>query len=258
MRRVGRHSTSNAGLVTSAVIAGVVLVAGGGAWAMASALGDDGTGDATATSATSPATSPSVKTSAGASASPSATPSTPATSAPADAAVSAAADKARAACTTQVKAAEGVATAVASSALHWRQHTEAYTAKLDGRISLATTQKRYAASKAFGLADEKAVAATTKTFMATGAACSQAATSVPDDAVITACSTRLAALNVVRTTGTKVQDEWSAHMRMMADKTHTDAGAYHQTWVKAVDGAPKSLANHAAAVAAVAKAPACA
>lgn len=221
---------------------------------MGSALGDDGSGNASPRASTSAPASPS--TSDSSSPSPSATPSSAAPSP--SATNTAAADKARSACVAQVKAAEGVAKAVAGSAVHWKQHTDAYVAKVGGRISLAETQKRYAASKAFGLADEKAVAATTKSFMATGSACSGAAKAAPGDKTVTACSTRLAALNVVRTTGTKVQNEWSAHMRMMADKSHTDAGAYHQTWVKAVSGAKSSLTAHANAAAAATKAPACA
>ena len=155
-------------------------------------------------------------------------------------------------------AAENLADAVAGSALHWSQHTDAYLAKVGGRITLAETQRRYAASKAYGLADEKAVAATTKALAATGSACARAVTAMPGDAEMGACSTRLAALLVVRTTGTQVQNEWSTHMRMMANKVHTDSGAYHQTWVKAVNGAKVSLAAQAQAAAAVAKAPVCA
>lgn len=213
---------------------------------MGSAMGDDGSDSASPRTSTSDSSSPS----------PSATTSGPAPSQGATDA--AAADKARSACVAQVKAAEGVAKAVAGSAAHWKQHTDAYVDKIDGRISLAETQKRYAASKAFGLADEKAVAATTKAYMATGTACAGAARAAPGDKTVAACSTRLVALNVVRTTGTKVQNEWSVHMRMMADKSHTDAGAYHQTWVKAVTGAKSSLTAHANAAAAATKAPACA
>lgn len=248
MAEVGRHSTSNAGLVTAAVVAGVVLVAGGGAWAMGAVLGDD----------PPPTAAPSTSTSviASSSASPSPTASTSPSPAP-SASDTAGARTARAACVAQVRAAEGIATAVAGSALHWQQHTDAYLAKTGGRITLAETQRRYAASKAYGLADEKAVAATTKAFMATGAACADAARALPGDAAITACTTRLTALGVVRTTGTQVQNEWSTHMRMMSNKAHTDAGAYHQTWVKAVAGARKSLIAHANAATAATKAPAC-
>lgn len=242
-------------MVTAAVIAGVVLVAGGGAWAMGAVLDDDATAGATtstSSSATAASTSPSAST---ASASPTSSPSESATPDATEASAEAAA--ARTACVAQVRAAEAVATAVAGSALHWQQHTDAYLAKIGGRITFAETQKRYAASKAYGLADEKSVAATTKALVATGAACSDAAKTAPGDAAIGQCSTRLAALTVVRTTGTKVQDEWSAHLRMMANKAHTDAGSYHQTWVKAVSGAKASLTAHANAAAAAAKAPAC-
>lgn len=252
MAHVGRHSTSNAGLVTAAVVAGVVLVVGGGAWAMGSVLGgDDGSAGANPSTSTSATASTPTANAAAPSTSPSTAPSPTASD-------TAAADAARTSCVAQVKAAEGIATAVASSAVHWKQHTDAYLDKVGGRISLAETQKRYAASRAYGLADEKAVAGATKTFTATGSACANAVKALPSDPDLKACSTRLAALGGVRVTGTKVQDEWSTHMRMMSNKVHTDAGAYHQTWVKAVSGAKASLGAHANAVAAVTKAPACA
>ncbi|KGN36286.1 hypothetical protein [Knoellia subterranea] len=250
---MGRHSGGHAGRITAAVIAGVILVAGGGAWAAGSILGDDGDGtsqgDTTASSTTPTASST-------ASDSTTASPSAPASASPS--ADEAAAERARASCTAQVRAAEAVATAVAGSATHWKQHTDAYLAKTSGRITLEQTKKIYADSKAFGLADEKAVAATTKAFTATGAACGDAAKVVPADAGVTACTARLKALDAVRTTGTKVQNEWSAHMRMMANKAHTDGGQYHQTWLKAVSDAQKSIPAHAKAAAAVAQAPACA
>lgn len=253
MTGVGRHSSSRAGRVTSALVAGAILVAGGGAWAAGSLLGDDGDGtsqgDTTAASTTPSAASTSSDSTA-ATASPSASASA--------AADEAAAEQARAACTAQVRAAEAVATALAGSAMHWKQHTDAYLAKTSGRITLEQTKKIYADSKAFGLADEKAVAATTKALTATGAACGDAAKVLPADAAVTACTARLKALDAVRTTGTKVQNEWSAHMRMMANKAHTDGGQYHQTWLKAVSDAQKSIPAHAKAAAAVAQAPACA
>ncbi|WP_353951344.1 hypothetical protein V6K52_17150 [Knoellia sp. S7-12] len=235
--------------MTAAVIAGVVLVTAGGTWAMGSILSDDG-----ATAKAAPSTSTSVT--ATATASPTTTPSTsPSASTPDP---SAASDEARAACVAQVGAAEKLATAVAGSALHWKQHTDAYLDRIDRRISLAETKRIYAASRAHGLADEKAVAATTKAFTATGAACVEATTVLPNDAAVGACSTRLAALDGVRTTGTTVQDQWSVHMRMMAGKAHTETGLYHERWVKAVNSSRTSLAAYAKAAAAVAKAPACA
>lgn len=241
--------------MTSAVIAGVVLVAGGGAWAMAAVLGGDespgGTAATTSAVSTPSASTPSTSTPSSASESPSATPS------PSSSATPALSDEARATCTGQVRAAEAIAAAAKNSAAHWKSHTDAYLQKKAGRFSLAQTTAQYAASKKFGLADEKAIAATTKAFTATGAACAQAAKAAPADAGIKACTTRLTALNAVRVTGTKVQDEWSAHMRMMAKKAHTDGGSYFHTWVKAVASAQKSVPAYAAAAAAVTKAPAC-
>lgn len=181
---MGKHaSAKGSGAVTAAVIAGVIMVAGGGAWAAGTMLSDD-------TPATlAPTRSPTR------------------TSTPGDTAASENVDSAaagRAACQAQVRAADDIGAAVANSALHWKQHTDAYLAKTSGRITLAETQRLYATSKAFGLADEKAVAATTKAYTATGAACADATKSAPDDAVIKACVGRLAALDKVRTTGTIV------------------------------------------------------
>lgn len=238
--------------MTAAVIAGVVLVAGGGAWAMGSALGSDGGSDtANPSTSTSVTDSPSATASTSASASASASPDTAAAD---EAAVAAA----RTGCVAQVRAAEGIAAAAKNSAAHWKSHTDAYLQKKAGKYTLAQTTAQYAASKKFGLADEKAIAATTKAFTATGAACADAAKVAATDAVVTACTARLKALDGVRVTGTKVQDEWSGHLRMMDNKAHTDGGAYHQTWLKAVTSAQKSVPAYAAAAAAVTKAPACA
>ncbi len=250
MRQVGRHSGTNASLVTAVVVAGVVLVAGGGTLAMGSILKDDSSpanaGASTSTSVSATASPTSSETTAAPS---------PSASAP-DA--SEASAEARAACVAQVKAAEGIAAAAKNSAAHWKSHTDAYLQKKAGKYSLAQTKAQYAASKAFGLADEKAIAATTKAFTATGAACGDAAKAASADPEIAACTTRLKALDAVRLTGTKVQDEWSAHLRMMDKKAHTDEGAYFQMWVKAVSAAQKSVPAYAAAAAAATKAPACA
>ncbi|MEO7270257.1 MAG: hypothetical protein ABIW49_13725 [Knoellia sp.] len=246
---MGRHSGTNASLVTAVVVAGVVLVAGGGTLAMGSILKDE-PGSANA----APSTSASVSTSASPTPEVSATPSPSASSTP-DASVATA--EQRAACVGQVKAAEGIAAAAKNSAAHWKAHTDAYLQKKNGKFTLAQTKAQYAASKSFGLADEKAIAATTKAFTATGAACADAAKPASADPAIAACTTRLKALDAVRLTGTQVQDEWSAHLRMMDKKAHTDGGAYFTTWVKAVNSAQKSVPAYAAAAAVVAKAPAC-
>lgn len=207
----------------------------------------DGSGEA---SASTPTASASTTTSSEASATPSASPSEDSNAE----AVAAA----RTACVAQVKAAEGVAAAAKNSALHWKQHTDAFLDKNSGKISAAETKKRYAASKAFGLADEKAMASSTKALQATGAACADAAKEAAEDATVKACTTRLAALDKVRTTGTTVQNEWSAHMRMMANKAHTEFGAYHDKWLDAVKAAQKSVPAYNAAAEGVSKAPACA
>ena len=253
MRQVGRHSGTNASLVTAVVVAGVVLVAGGGTLAMGSILKDDPgsakAGPTTSTDVSTPASPTSSSTpSSTASASPSASAADPSVASP----------EAFAACVAQVKAADGIAAAAKNSATHWKAHTDAYLQKKAGRYTLAQTKAQYAASKAFGLADEKAIAATTKAFTATGAACSDVAKAAPADPAVTACTTRLAALGAVRLAGTRVQDEWSAHLRMMDKKAHTDQGAYFTMWVKAVNSAQKSVPAYAAAAAGVAKAPACA
>lgn len=236
--------------MTTAVIAAVVLVTGGGAWAVSTVLSDDAP-STTATTSTAPSASASASAAPAASRSASSTPSPSASATPALTA------EARTACTDQVRAAEAFAAAAKNSATHWKSHTDAYLKKKAGKLTLAETAAQYAASKKFGLADEKAIAATTKAFTATGAACRDAAKAAPDDAAITACTTRLKALDGVRVTGTKVQDEWSAHMRMMAKKAHTDGGAYFTTWVKAVASAQKSVPAYTKAAAAVGKAPAC-
>jgi hypothetical protein len=71
------------------------------------------------------------------------------------------------------------------------------------------------------------------------------------------CAARDKALSAVASTGGVVHSQWAAHLAMMADKTHTDAGAYHHRWVTMVAQAKGPLKRYAAAAAALSRAPVC-
>lgn len=244
---MGKHTkTPNALPATIAIVAGVIALASGGAYAVgdmleARAAGTGATAGATPTTAESPSTAS----------------STSATVAGAPADDSGTGQDLLASCIAQVESAEALAAAAKDSAAHWLVHTAAYNQRQSGEITFAEAQKRYAASKASGLADEKAFAAATKARAATGSACMAAAEADTGSTAIQACTTRLGALDEVRTTGTQIQDEWSAHLRMMNDKAHTPKGAYHERWVDMVNAAQSTLKAYEASAAAVDKAPAC-
>lgn len=258
MSGVGRHRSSNAGAVTAAVIAGTVLLAGGGAWAVGSMLQDDTSGPS-AQSTTSPSSTPSSTPSSEPSAEPSDTPTpespSPTATAP-DPAVALAA--AHDACVAQVAAGERVAKASASSATHWRQHTRAQLDWEARKISLAQRTKVYADSKAFGDSDAKEFAAATKALAATGRACADAGGMDGATAGTKACQQRFGQLAAVHKAGIPVQSQWAEHMKMMAGKDHANMSSYHKRWLTMVAAAQPTLRTYDTAAAALRKAPACA
>jgi len=254
MTQVGRHSASRAGTVTSAVIAGVVLVAGGGAWAVASMLDDDRATGASSSAAPSTTSGVSDPVSPSPSASESSAEPSPTPSASASASAASAA-QAHATCRAQVAAAERLARASASSALHWRQHTQAQLDWSARRITLAQRTKIYADTRARGPADVQEWGAATKALAATGRACT--APELAAGPATDACRARMSALVAVHTAAGPVQRQWTEHLAMMAAKAHADMGAYHQRWLKMVVDAQPVLRAYDAKAAALARAPAC-
>lgn len=239
--------------VLGAVAAAVLLVGGTGTYAVmkvASSPAAGHRGDAT-TSSTTPATGR-------AAAAPSSTTGSPTTSTPTG--PPAAATSALQDCVTTVRAQEGVAKAAASSAAHWTTHTDAQRRYDAGTFTLAQTTAAWAASKAKGPADLRAFATAGAAAKQAAGGCGQVVARTKGTelaAKAAACSQRSTALAAVVSTGTKVNNQWSAHQTMMAHKAHTDGVAYRNRWLAMVRDAQPALAAYRAAVASAAKAPAC-
>jgi hypothetical protein len=166
------------------------------------------------------------------------------------------------ACADSIAARERLARAAAASARDWRTHVEAQL-KLDrGTWTIAQAKAAWAASKARGPADVRQFAAAAAALRASDS--TRACRSVVADTASTGlasngtqCAARDRALAAVSTTGEVVNAQWAAHIRMMADKPHTDSGAYHARWTTMVDESQAPLKRYAAAAAALARAPAC-
>ncbi|KGN41616.1 hypothetical protein [Knoellia aerolata] len=260
---MGKHESSRTtGRVTVIAAVAAIAVLVGGTWAVASLMEED-PGTAGSRPLASASASASASATATASATPSASPtaSSPEPSATASATVDAAAAQSaerHAKCVAEVASATRLANAVATSATHWRQHVAAQLAWDARTQSFATTKAQWAASRAFGPADEREFAAATQAAGASKGACAAAVSAAPPVAATTACASRLKALESAVATGTVVHRQWSAHLLMMQQKEHADMGAYHRRWIAMVRDAQAPLRTHAAAAAAVGAAPACA
>lgn len=258
---MGKHASDRGrGRASVAAAAAVIAVLVGRTWAVASLVDEDpattGSGPSTSTGATSSVTASATTSTASSSSSSTAAPSASA-SATVDAAAARAAEL-HAGCVAEVAAAARLADAVAASATHWKQHVDAQLAWDARTQSFAATQAQWAESKRFGAADEREFAAASQSAAATTGACAEAATTTPPAPATAACASRLAALRSAGATGTVVHRQWAAHLKMMRHKEHADMGAYHQRWLAMVRDAQAPLRTHAAAAAAVTKAPVCA
>lgn len=246
---MGRHShggrAPGAG-VWIAGLAGAVVLASGGAWAVGAVLSDDAS-SSELTSSHSDHASGSSSTSED---------PTP-TSTPSSAA--AAADDPTSACTAEVDAAEDVVTAVAASAKSWREHTEGQTKLDSGDFTRQQTLDIWASSKARGPADVRRYDAAAKQLKDSKAAASCASATEADDATaeITDCADRLTALLAVDETGSKVHRQWATHLDMMSHKHESAGPAYGARWARMVTAAAPALDRYDTAVADLADAPAC-
>lgn len=163
-------------------------------------------------------------------------------------------------CYSEVAAGDDWADATADSAAHWKRHYGASVAYHDGRITLKKAEQEFAASKAKGAADTKAVASTKKAYEKAAGACdSLSASDLPDSSAgaAEACSARANAISEVVPVGTEVNGDWFAHLDMMKTKDETDPAEYHKRWQMMVSMAPDDMGPYEKAVRALDKAPAC-
>jgi hypothetical protein len=253
----GKHelpATHRANRVAIIVLVAAVL-GSGVAWAVVNARSGSGgtaaseTSSTSSTSTTGPTTSSSPPTS---------------TTAPSSAA-GAALTKARSAlatCAAGVAAREQLARAAAASARDWGTHTGAELKLDSGTWTLAQAKAAWAASKAHGPADLQqfaAASAAVRTKSSATACRSVAAYTASTDLAANGkrCAARDQALAAMASTGSVVHDQWAAHLAMMANKAHTEAGAYHDRWMAMVAQAQAPLTRYAAAAAVLARTPTC-
>jgi hypothetical protein len=155
-----------------------------------------------------------------------------------------------------------LASAAAASARDWGTHTGAQVNLDAGKWTLAQAKAAWAASKAHGAADLRqfaAAKAATRTEVGVTACPSVTADTASTQLAADgrSCAARDRSLAAVLSTGAVVHSQWAAHLAMMADKTHTDAGAYHQRWATMVAQAKTPLQRYAAAATALSRAPVC-
>jgi hypothetical protein len=194
----------------------------------------------------------------------SSSPTNPTTSpptAPSDAALTKA-QRALVTCRSDLATRERLAQAAAASARDWGMHTGAQVKLDSGAWTLTQAKAAWAASKARGASDTRQFAAAMAA-VRTGSEATACRSVLADTASTDlaakgrSCASRDRALSAVTSAGRVVNSQWAEHLAMMAGRTHTDAGAYHNRWVTMVAQAQEPLQRYAAAATALLRAPAC-
>ncbi|TQJ52256.1 hypothetical protein [Phycicoccus sp. SLBN-51] len=231
----------------------VVVLAAAVTWAVVRVQSDSGTA-APRASATASLTPETAATNSGSASAASSSPTT------GDAAL-ATARRTLAACAATIAAREQLARAAAASARDWSTHTGAQRRLDSGQWTEAQAKAAWASSKAHGSADVKQFAAAEAAVEAAdSSACRAVVTRTASTSLAgkgTACAAREKALLSVASTGSVVNTQWAAHIKMMADRAHTSQGDYHDRWVTMVAEAEAPLKRYAAAAAALDRAPVC-
>lgn len=257
---MGKHS-GGAGARTAWVIGAialcVVLVGGGVAWAVAR---DGGTAASpTPTSDVNAGMTDAAANSPVASSSPSSSPS----SDPSAAAAASREDAAAAAlktCAATAKSGAQLGTAAAASARDWGIHIQAEKDNDSGKITFAQAEKLWAQSKSRSKSDLAGFASASTAWKKAQHGCDRIVDATKGTASATAgsaCAANIEAVKKVVSTGTAVNDQWAAHVVMMAGKANMDHTAYRKKWLGMVNAAGPALDKHAAATSALAKAPRC-
>ncbi len=157
-------------------------------------------------------------------------------------------------CVAEVAAADGEVSAARVAAGHWREHVQARTALLAGRISQPTTKAIWKRTRLAGPADIRRLADATAARQRVRGGCAN----VPG-AAGEACRQRLTALAAAAAAGRAAARDWQAHLAMMA--THKAGGMDDQQaqaiWVAAWRAAPANLTAFAEADATLARTASC-
>lgn len=164
------------------------------------------------------------------------------------------------ACVTEVSAGQEWAAATQDSAAHWKQHYSASVKYNAGEITLKEAEDQFAESKVFGGSDKKAVTSAAKEYTAARGACSDVnqkdmPAEYADQAQ--ACTARAATIDDVVATGTKVNNDWAAHVEMMKTKDEVDPDDYYERWQTMVEMAPDDMGPYDEAAARLDDAPQC-
>jgi hypothetical protein len=245
---VGKHTgrqKRRSGWVAATVVL-VALLSAGAVWFLVRAASD------VAGPVTGPTPSPGTKSS---------TPTASATNSPTDSRL-AKAQRALASCRSGVTQRERLAEAADVTARDWKAHTDAQRELERGTWSVARAEAVWAKTKARGSQDTKQfLSAAAK--VREGSSAADCGSIVADTASTplaekgTRCAARVKALGVVASTGAVLNTQWAAHVKMMANKAHTNDAAYHDRWVTMVAQAQAPLKRYAKASETLSKAPAC-
>ncbi len=252
--RVGKHSGDRDlrliwGIV-GAVVA-ILLVGGGVTYAMTRDSGSSSASGSTTTGSTTPATSAATDTAT-------ATGSPPATDT--DTSRAATAQTALASCAAATAAGDTMAKAAVASARDWGIHTQAELDNESGKITYAQAEELWAETKARAPSDIDRFHSSYAAWTAKRGACTgieHATVGTPSAAAGAKCAVRAGALTVVAAGGKVVNDQWAAHVVMMANKAHTDHSAYRARWLEMVHMAGPALATYHGAAGKLADAPSC-
>jgi hypothetical protein len=142
-----------------------------------------------------------------------------------------------------------LAPAAGASYRDWATHVNAQLQLDRGRITLAETEAMWAASRKGGATDVRSFAAARAAWDKVAGACSSVSADATSAtrAAVRACVDRYDAVRAVAARGAEVNEQWAAHLQMMADKAHTDGAAYSRRWRRMVQDAPPVLKAYAAA-----------
>lgn len=145
-------------------------------------------------------------------------------------------------CAAEVGAAEAELAAARIAVEHWREHVQARTDLLAGRIDQATTKAIWKRTRLAGPTDLEHLTAATTAHAAARGGC----TNTPGTKG-TACRHRLTALAAAIAAGHAASRDWQAHLAMMAaHKAGAMDNAHAQTmWVAAWRAAPPHLTEFA-------------
>lgn len=163
-------------------------------------------------------------------------------------------------CVSEVAAGDDLAKALHGSATHWQAHYGASEDLHKDKIDLDRAKEIWAESKAAGPGDMTATKkATTAYDKASGgcAALSDATVDADFEQAAADCEQRSDAVAEVARTGAKMNDDWSAHLDMMAEKGEMDPDHYLDMWLEMVDNAPTDMRPYEQAVADLKSAPSC-